>query len=114
MMRLKYIIAGISLLLLASCKEADEFRDVVYMTGTESTVISRLTIDGPATMGVSATCSSKIEGTDVKVSFTVEPGLVESYNVKNGTKYTVLPEGSYRLSESQSVIKAKCVGTDHV
>lgn len=106
MIRLKYIIAGISLLLLASCKEADEFRDVVYMTGTESTVISRLTIDGPATMGVSATCSSKIEGTDVKVSFTVEPGLVESYNVKNGTKYTVLPGGSYRLSESQSVIKA--------
>lgn len=105
MIRLKYIIAGIFLLLLASCKEADEFRDVVYMTGTESTVISRLTIDGPATMGVSATCSSKVEDEDVKVSFIIEPDLVNSYNEKNGTKYTVLPEGSYRLSDTQSVIR---------
>lgn len=106
MIRLRYIIAGISLLLLASCQKADEFRDVVYMTGTESTVISRLTIDGPATVGLSATCSSKIEGADVKVGFKTEPDLVGSYNAKNGTKYTVLPEGSYRLSESQSLIKA--------
>lgn len=105
MVRLKYIIAGISLLLLASCKEADEFRDVVYMTGTESTVISRLTIDGPATMGVSATCSSKVEDEDVKVNFIIEPELVNSYNEKNGTKYTALPEGSYRLSDTQSVIR---------
>lgn len=105
MVRLKYIIAGISLLLLASCKEADEFRDVVYMTGTESTVISRLTIDGPATLGVSATCSSKVEDEDVKVNFIIEPELVNSYNEKNGTKYTALPEGSYRLSDTQSVIR---------
>lgn len=106
MKRLRYIIAGISLLLLASCQKADEFRDIVYMTGTESTVISRLTIDGPTTVGLSATCSSKIEGADVKVGFKAEPNLVDSYNAKNGTKYTVLPEGSYRLSESQSLIKA--------
>lgn len=106
-MRLKTIYCGMVALLLAvsSCKKADEYRDVVFMTGTESTVVSRMTIDGPSTMGISATCSAKVTDQEVGVTFACSPELVESYNEKFGTNYEVLPQGCYTLSAEQSVIK---------
>lgn len=99
------LLAVLLTFIAASCKEADEFSDVVFMTGTESSSITRLTIDGPATMGISATSSSKVV-TDVKVSFAVDNTLVATYNGENGSNYKALPEGSFRLSSSESVIKA--------
>lgn len=105
MIKLKHIFVCASIALLAACKNAEEFHDVVYMTGTESSVLSRLTIDGPATKGISATLSSKNTGADIKLTFEAKPELVDDYNAANGTKYAALPEGSYRLGEKNTVIK---------
>lgn len=93
------------LMLFASCKEADELVNVVYMTGTEKTTLSRLTIDGPTEMGISATCTEKV-GSDVKVSFSIDNSLVDGYNAEKGTTYKVMPEGTCKLSSNESVIKA--------
>ena len=107
-MKLKNMMLGAAVVLMtaASCKKADEYRDVVYMTGTEETVLTRMTIDGPSTMGVSATCSKKIEEKEVKVTFACAPERVADYNAAYGANYEPLPEGSYRLSSEESAIHA--------
>ena len=107
-MKFSKILLGAAALLMAvsSCKKADEFRDVVYMTGTESSVVTRMTIDGPSTMGISATCSSKIEEGEIGVAFACNPELVASYNEQYGSNYEPLPEGCYMLSAEKSSIKA--------
>lgn len=104
MKTIKYILFTALLILIStSCNKAYEFADVVYMTGTESTSVARLTIDGPASMGISSTSSSKVEKA-IRVSFRVENTLVNSYNEEHGTNYKVLPESSYDLSSLKSVI----------
>lgn len=104
--KLKYIFFSlISLLIITSCKEADKLVNVVYMTGTEKTTLTRLSIEGPTEMGISATCSEKVSH-DVKVSFMLDPSLVESYNQEKGTSYKVLPEGLGQLKTTESVIRA--------
>lgn len=106
MKTVKHILITVLLLLVAiACKQADEFTDVVFMTGTESSSITRLAIDGPTSMGVSATCSSKADA-DIKVAFAVDNSLVAAYNEENGTNYKVLPEGSFKLSETESIISS--------
>ncbi|MEG1188649.1 MAG: DUF1735 domain-containing protein, partial [Bacteroidales bacterium] len=105
-MKLRNLYLVITLLILCySCKNADKFTDVIYMTGTEQDVTTRFSIDGPASIGVSATSSKKVES-DITVSFNVANHLIESYNKENGTNYKPLPENAYALSAQQSVMKS--------
>ena len=42
---------------------------------------------------------------DVTLNFGIDPSVVEGFNQSNGTDYALLPEGSYELSDKQTVIK---------
>lgn len=108
------IFLTVSLLLMflfSGCKNAEELSHVIYMTGTEKTSVSRVTIDGPQSFGVSATCTAKAEK-DLYVAFKVDPSLVEQYNAEKGTSYKVLPEQCYNMESTESVIKqGSCVSS---
>lgn len=93
------------LVLFSSCKEADKLVNVVYMTGTEKTTLTRVSIDGPTEFGISATCSEKVSR-DVRVEFSVNLSLVEAYNKERGTSYRALPEENGKLESNVSVIKS--------
>ena len=80
------ILIGFLLLLLTGCKNAEELNHLIYMTGTEKTTVSRVTIDGPQSFGVSATCTAKAEQ-DLHVSFRIDNSLVDKYNSEKGTNF---------------------------
>lgn len=90
-------------LLAAGCQEAIGYEDVVFFTGTESTAISNMYVEGPTSVGLTVTSSSQLES-DVTVGVEVTPSLLESFNLAQGTSYVMLPEGSYRLSSSEFTI----------
>src|SRR5699024_4651261 len=43
---------------------------------------------------------------DIKVQFSVNPSLVDSFNIQNFTSYPLLPESNYKLSGLSTVIPA--------
>jgi hypothetical protein len=43
---------------------------------------------------------------DIPVKFSVAPALVDSFNIANGTSYPILPESTYKLSGTESVIRS--------
>ncbi len=43
---------------------------------------------------------------DIKVQFSVNPSLVDSFNIQNFTSYPLLPENNYKLSSLSTVIPA--------
>lgn len=105
------LLIGFLFFFLTGCKNAEELSHLIYMTGTEKTTVSRITIDGPQSFGVSATCTAKAEQ-DLRVSFRIDNSLVDKYNNEKGTNYKVLPEQCYNLEKSESVIKqGSCVST---
>ena len=44
-------------------------------------------------------------GNDVEVKFKVDPAKVQAFNEENFTSYPMMPEGSYRLEQTSTVIK---------
>lgn len=98
-------LLSLFLVFFNSCKEADELVNVVYMTGTEKTTLTRVSIDGPTEFGISATCTEKVNK-DVRVEFSINSSLVDSYNSEKGTSYRALPEGVGKLEKNVSVIKS--------
>lgn len=109
-MRTKYLlIIAAFISVFTSCKNADDFQDVIYFTGTETTPTAKFTVDGPADMGLSISTSSKVEN-DIKVQIKANPDLLDSYNQLNGKVYQILPAECYELSSSDITIAAgKCV-----
>ena len=106
MMKLRYLLAYITVLVLCfSCKNEEQYKDVIFVTGAETDVTAHMTVDGPATFGVSATCTAKLDK-DVAVNFTIDNSLVDGYNRKFNRNYKVLPKGCYALATDKSVIPA--------
>ena len=101
----KIIYSSLALLAMAGCQKSIEFEDVVYFTGTESTPVTNMYVDGPSKLGVSVTSSAKLTS-DMTVSVAVDPAAVDTYNSSHGTAYKMLPEGSYKLDESSFKIEA--------
>lgn len=91
--------------ILSSCKEADDFQDVLYFTGTEKSPAMKIAVEGPTSYALSVTASCKTE-TDVRAHLKCAPELVEQYNEQNNTLYKPLPTGSYNLSSEELVIPA--------
>lgn len=89
--------------LAAGCQKSQEYTDVVYFTGTESSPLRNVYIDGPSSVAVSVTSSRKMER-DVAVTVVVDEAALTAYNAKNGTSYAMLPAGSYRLSSDAVTI----------
>ena len=95
MMKIKYLsISLIALVVLfAGCKNAAQYRDIVYMTGTETSTSTNFTIDSPSSLGVSVTASDKVS-TDTKVTLKIQSDLLEAYNKLTGKTCQTPPEGS--------------------
>lgn len=91
------------LALLASCKNADDLKHVVYFTGTDVSVSTRISVDGPASMGLSISASNVVEG-ELIAKVSADPSLINAFNKKQGTEYQMLPSSAYELSASQLVI----------
>ena len=62
------------------------------------------------TFSVSYSASSAPK--EIRMTFAVDPSLVEPYNQNNGTEYTLLPESAYTLSVTQATIPAGGAQTD--
>lgn len=103
-MKTKYILYPVLMFsLLLSCKNADDFQDMIYFTGTEKSTTAKFAIDGPTNMGISISASTKVSG-DVGVQVKAAPELIDEYNKVNDKMYKLLPEGSYDLSTTQVTI----------
>ncbi len=48
---------------------------------------------------------------DIPISFSVNKGVVDSFNKVNNTNYPILPDGSYTLSNANATIKQGQLGT---
>lgn len=109
-MKTKYMLYVIAIsALMASCKNADDFQDMVYFTVTENSVTSRYAIDGPASIGLTVTSSTKMES-DLNVKLKAAPELLDEYNRVNERQYKALPKGSYDLSaETTTILKGQNV-----
>lgn len=99
--------------LAAGCQKSQEYVDVVYFTGTESSPLTNVYIDGPSTVSVSVTSSAKMEH-DVDVALDVSSPALDAFNAEKGTSYRLLPAGSYELSTRSAVIRTGSAVSDPV
>ncbi len=97
------LFTAAALLAMVGCHKSLEYRDVVYFTGTESSPLSSMYVDGPTTKSVTVTASDVVKS-EVKVPVSVDFSAVERYNAINGTEYQMLPEGSYSLDSDSFTI----------
>lgn len=106
-MKTKYIFTVLILLtgVFAGCKKSAPNRDVLYFTGTEQSPETKLTVDGPGSIGISVTSSTKVDK-NIEVMLQLRPELVDTYNKATGKSYVVPPQGSYSLSAGNVVIKS--------
>lgn len=95
-----------AVVLLFSCQETAEHRDVILFTGTETSPRVTFTIEEPRDMGVTITATNKVVK-DTKVTLALgDKTVLDSYNAKTGKKYDMPPAGSCQLSAGETVIKA--------
>lgn len=102
-MKVKLLIIAAIVALFTSCKNEEDFQDVIYFTGTEITPTAKYSIDGPADIGISISASCKVNH-DVTAQVQARPDLVDAYNIANAKNYKALPEGSYQLSSTSLML----------
>ena len=122
-MKTKSIIRGIlsfasfasvtvgTLTALAGCDNKDysnasPFDNVVYLDAAELKDVSNFTFNRTIETGqreISALLA-RPAGEDINVGINVEPSLVDTYNARLGTNYTILDAKHYKLSAQQTVI----------
>lgn len=91
--------------LISSCKEATEYRDVVFFTGTETSPLVKFTVDEPSVIAVTVTSTDKV-AQDTEVDVAVSDELLDSYNKANSRSYVALPSKNYNLDKTKVIIKA--------
>lgn len=90
---------------LISCDNPDEFKDVIYFTGTDVSPIMRYSLEQPERIGLSVRSSAKVES-DVTVGIEINESLLAQYNNQNGTTYLLLPDDTYSFDAKSAVIEA--------
>lgn len=88
-----------------ACQKSIEYRDVVYFTGTESSPITSMYVEGPTSLGLTVTTSNKLES-EMTVGVEVDPAALDAFSASQGIEYKMLPEGSYKLDENAFTIEA--------
>lgn len=89
----------------AACQESMQYRDVVFFTGTESSAVTSMYVEGPTSMGLTVSSSAKLDS-PVTVGVEVAPDALPAFSQAQGTEYKMLPEGSYKLDEDRFTIEA--------
>ena len=88
-----------------ACQKSIEYRDVVYFTGTESSPMTSMYVEGPTALGLTVTTSNKLES-QMTVGVKVDPAALASFSEAQGVDYVMLPEGSYKLDENSFTVEA--------
>lgn len=97
------ILGGIAFVI--SCKKAPQYKDVVVITGAESTNVINFAVDtNYSSIALTATATNLVSQ-DIDVSFTIDTSLLKSYNQQNQTNFFIPPSGSYALTTQKAVIK---------
>lgn len=92
--------------LLGGCKNADDFQDVIYFTGTESDKSIQISVDeNDCSLGLSITATKRVEE-DVVASIGIMEDKLPSFNKSVGKNYKLLPQECYSLSDSEISILA--------
>lgn len=97
--KLSMILLATAAFAAAACQESIEYKDVVFFTGTESTAVTSMYIEGPSSIGLTVTSSKKL-GEDMTVGVQIAPEVLPAFNQASGTSYQMLPEGSYKMEET--------------
>lgn len=96
----------LTMMLLVSCQEVADFKDVIYFTGTEDSPRITFTIEEPRDMGITVTATNKVT-TDTRVLLEVgDQQMLDAYNAQTGKKYVMPPAGSFNLDKNETIIKA--------
>ncbi len=100
-------MAVVGLASLTGCSDGDSFdydKKGIFVTGTESNPLVKFSVeDTPSTYALTAQTTQKAES-DIKVKFSIDNSLVESYNAKNRASYFAVPEGTVELDNSEVTI----------
>ncbi len=86
-----------------SCNSADKFpygKEVIMMTGTSETVLTKLAVgdNPPASYSVTVSATGVVPN-DVTVSLKVgDEDALEAYNKSHGSDYVIVPENAYTTS----------------
>lgn len=113
---MKTIIKHLLLILIllggmASCNNPEDFKDVIYFTGTDESPILKYSLEEPESIGLSVRSSTKVSD-NVKVGIRINEALVEKYNEENGTSFKVLPQDTYSFDASDATIEAGKYASD--
>lgn len=85
-------------------KASYQIVDVLMTKG--GSAISKIlnTTDSLQTITYTAEYNGNDPGNDITLSFRADTTLTDSFNLKNGTSYPSMPEGSYQLTQTTAVI----------
>ena len=108
-MNINYIlIAGLFFctMIFFSCKDAAEYHDVLFISGTEESTSRMFTVDvAPSEIAFSVTASDRV-GELIEITVKENLNLVESYNKEFHKNYEALPAGSFELSSNTTTIQS--------
>lgn len=82
------------------CKDNEDYRDVIYMSGVENSVSRLFTVDpelAASEIAFNVSSSDKM-AKNMIVDLKADLSLIDSYNNRFMKNYKPLPEGSYKLS----------------
>ncbi len=108
-MNINYIlIAGLFFctMIFFSCKDAAEYHDVLFISGTEESTSRMFTVDvAPSEIAFSVTAPDRV-GELIEITVKENLNLVESYNKEFHKNYEALPAGSFELSSNTTTIQS--------
>lgn len=90
---------------IGACNNPEDFKDVVYFTGTDTSPVLKYSLENPEMIGMSVR-SSVVTSEKVEVGLKINEALVEQYNKANGTNYIVLPKTYYSFDVDRVEIQS--------
>lgn len=91
--------------LFCACQNSKDYRDVLFMTGTEDSNLRNITVsDEPTDIAFSVSASTPLDKS-VEISLAIDSKLIDQYNLKYNKNYKILPEGAFELSSKEVVIE---------
>lgn len=104
-MKTKYLsILLVFAAFFVSCNDADSYRDIIFITGSEVDPISRYNVEAPRDIALTVSASSKVSG-KVTISLDVDENLINEYNKKYKANALLLPKETYSLDNKKVEIE---------
>ena len=105
MNKIKYLLMAAVALLAVACEESNaDYRDVVYITGTQQKNTIRKGFEGNDCVELSLTCTAKVTE-EIKGTFEAAPELLTAYNEANNADYVLPPTNAYSIEDAQVAIR---------